>query len=60
MNDLLEFDDKKRSIKSLNLDDFSVEDLLDYLDELKKELNRVEIEIVKKKKLQEEAQKFFK
>ena len=60
MNDLLEFDEQKKTIKSLNLDDFSVEDLVEYVKELKDEILRVENEIVKKKKLQKEAQKFFK
>ena len=57
---VLEFDDKKKTIKSLNLDDFSVEDLKEYINELTKELERVKLEIIKKNKLQSEAEKLFK
>ncbi len=60
MDDFLEFDDKKKSVKSINLDDLSVEDLRKYIKELKVEKKRIEIEIIKKKNLQEEAKKFFK
>ena len=60
MEDFLEFDEKKKTIKSLNLDDFSVEDLRDYIKELESEIDRVKLEINKKKNLQERAQKFFK
>ena len=57
MNDFLEFDDEK---KSINLDDFSVEDLRKYIKELEDEKKRTELEIKKKNNLQEEAKKFFK
>ncbi len=60
MNDFLEFNDEKKSIKSINLDDFSVEDLRKYIKELEEEKKRAELEIVKKNNLQEEAKKFFK
>ena len=60
MNDFLEFDDEKKSVKSLNLDDFSVEDLIKDIKELDEEKNRTELEIKKKNNLQEEAKKFFK
>ena len=60
MNDILEFENDKKSIKTINLDDFSIEDLLDYLQELEKEVKRAKLEIEKKKKLQEEAKRFFK
>ena len=60
MGNFLEFDDEKKSIKSINLDDFSVEDLRKYIKELENEKKRIEIEIIKKKNLQEEAKKFFK
>ena len=39
---------KKKTVKSINLDDFSVEDLVDYLNDLKKEIKRTEDEIKKK------------
>ena len=60
MNDLLEFDNDKKTIKSINFDDFSVEDLVLYLNELNNEIKRTEDEIKKKNKVQEEAKKFFK
>ena len=59
MNDFLEFEETQKSIKSLNLDDFSVEDLNKYISELKNEIRRVKEEIEKKSNLQSEAQKFF-
>ena len=60
MDDFLEFDDEKKSVKSINLDDFSVEDLRKYIKQLEEEKKRKELEIKKKNNLQEEAKKFFK
>ena len=60
MDDFLEIDEKKKTINSLNLDDFSVEDLDKYILELNKEILRVKEEINKKNKLKKEAQNFFK
>ena len=60
MNEFLEYDENKKSIKSLNLDDFSIEDLDKYLLELNEEINRVNMEKVKKKKLISEAESIFK
>ena len=60
MDDFLEFDDEKKSVKSINLDVFSVEDLRKYIKELEEEKKRTELEIKKKNNLQEEAKKFFK
>ena len=60
MDDFLEIDEKKKTINSLNLDDFSVEDLNKYILELNNEILRVKEEINKKNKLKKEAQKFFK
>ena len=60
MGDFLEFDDEKKSIKSINLDDFSVEDLRKYIKELEEEKKRTELEMKKKSSLLEEAKKFFK
>ena len=51
---------RKKTINSLNLNDFSVEDLDKYILELNKEVLRVNEEINKKNKLKKEAQKFFK
>ena len=60
MNEFLEYDENKKSIKSLNLDDFSIEDLEKYTSELKQEIDRVNIEKVKKKKIISEAENIFK
>ena len=59
MDDFLEFDSDKKTVKSINLDDFSVEDLRKYIKELEGEINRAELEVKKKEKLLQEAQKFF-
>ena len=53
-------DAKKKTVKTLNLDDFSVEDLDKYILELNKEILRVNEEINKKNRLKKEAQNFFK
>ena len=60
MNEFLEYEENKKSIKSLNLDDFSIEDLDKYILELKDEIKRVNDERVKKKKLISEAENIFK
>ncbi len=60
MVDFLEFDNEKKSVKSINLDDFSVEDLRKYIKELEDEKKRTELEIKKKINLLDEAKKFFK
>ena len=60
MDDFLEFDGEKKSVKSINLDDFSVEDLRKYIKELEDEKKRTKLEIKKKNSLLEEAKKFFK
>ena len=60
MSDFLEFEKETKAIKSINLDDFSVEDLKGYIDELRKEIERTNIEVKKKLNLQLEAQKLFK
>ena len=60
MSDFLEFEKETKAIKSINLDDFSVEDLQEYIDELAKELDRVKSEMKKKLQLQSEAEKLFK
>ena len=48
MNDFLEIDEKSKTVKSLNLDDFSIEDLDKYIIELDNEMVKVRKEIVKK------------
>jgi len=60
MNEFLEYEENKKSIKSLNLDDFSVEDLDKYILELKDEIDRANMEKVKKKNLVSEAESIFK
>ena len=60
MNEFLEYEENKKSIKSLNLDDFSIEDLDKYTSELKDEIYRVNMEKIKKKKLISEAENIFK
>jgi len=60
MEDFLEFDKETKTLKSINLDDFSIEDLEKYLLELESEIKRTNSEIEKKNKIQEEAKKFFK
>ena len=60
MNEFLEYEERKKSIKSLNLDDFSIEDLDKYTYELKDEIDRVNMEKIKKKKLISEAENIFK
>ena len=60
MNEFLEYDENKKSIKSLNLDDFSIEDLDKYISELKDEIEKVNLEKIKKKKLKSEAENIFK
>ena len=60
MSNFLEFEKETKVIKSINLDDFSVEDLKEYIGELAKELERVKSEMKKKLQLQSEAEKLFK
>ena len=60
MTDFFEVDEKQNTIKILNLDDFSVEDLQNYISELQTEILRVQDEIKKKENLKLNAEKFFK
>ena len=60
MNSFIEFDEEKKTLKSINLDDFSIEDLEEYIETLISEINRSKIEIKKRVKTKEEAQKLFK
>ena len=60
MNEFLEYEESKKSIKSLNLDDFSIEDLDKYISQLKDEIDRVNMEKIRKKKLISEAENIFK
>ena len=60
MNDFLEIEEKTKKVKSLNLDDLSVEDLNKYIQELSEEIDKVKVEIKKKQKIKAEAEKMFK
>ena len=60
MIDFFEIDEKQKTVKILNLDDFSVEDLHNYISELQTEILRVQDEIKKKENLKLNAEKFFK
>ena len=60
MTDFFEVDEKQKTVKILNLDDFSVEELQSYISELENEILRVHGEIKKKKNLKLNAEKFFK
>ena len=60
MTDFFEIDEKNKTIKSLNLDDLSIEDLKKYTDELLNEIKRVKLEISKKQNSKESAESFFK
>ena len=60
MNSFIEYDKEKKSLKSINLDDFSIEDLEEYIETLSLEIRRSKEEINKRLKTKEEAQKFFK
>ena len=60
MDDYLEYEKDTKSLKSINLDDFSVKELKEYIDQLNIEKERVSKEIEKKMKLKVDADKFFK
>ena len=60
MTDFFEVDEKQKTVKILNLDDFSVEDLQNYISELQTEILRVQDEIKKKENVKLNAEKFFK
>ena len=60
MNSFLEFEEDKKTIKSINLDAFSIEDLEEYINSLMLEVKKAEEEINKRIKTKEEALKFFK
>ena len=60
MTDFFEVDEKQKTVKILNLDDFSVEDLQNYISELQTEILRVQDEKKKKENLKLNAEKFFK
>ena len=59
MTDFFEIDEKKRTVKTLNLEDLSVEDLKKYITELREEIERVNLEIKKKLNIKKDADNFF-
>ena len=60
MTDFLEINEKKKTIKSLKLEDFSIDNLKEYIFELQEEIKRVEKEIGLKESSINEAEKYFK
>ena len=60
MSNFIDFDENTKAIKSISLEDFSVEDLEEYILNLVNEQERAKEEIKKRLKTKEEAQKFFK
>ena len=60
MSDFFEIDEKQKTIKILNLDDFSTEDLNKYIVELNVELLRVKSELQKKTAVKKDAENYFK
>ena len=60
MTDFLEFEENKKTIKKLNLEDLSIENLKEYILELEDEIMRVKGEIELKNNSINEAEKYFK
>ena len=60
MTDFLEFEENKKTIKNLNLEDLSIENLKEYILELEEEIMRVKGEIELKNNSINEAEKYFK
>ena len=60
MSNFIEFNENNKAIKSISLEDISVEDLEEYILNLVNEQERAKEEIKKRLKTKEEAQKFFK
>ena len=60
MTDFLEFEENKKTIKKLNLEDLSIENLKEYILELEEEIIRVNREIDLKNNSITEAEKYFK
>ena len=60
MTDFLEVEENKKTIKKLNLEDLSIENLKEYILELEEEIMRVKGEIELKNNSINEAEKYFK
>ena len=60
MTDFLEFEENKKTIKKINLEDLSIENLKEYILELEQEIMRAKGEIELKNNSINEAEKYFK
>jgi uncharacterized small protein (DUF1192 family) len=60
MTDFLEINDKEKTIKRLNLEDLSIDNLKEYILELQEEIKRVKDEIGVKVSSINEAENYFK
>jgi len=60
MTDFLEINEKENTIKSLNLEDLSIDNLKKYIFELQEEIKRAQKEIGLKESSINEAEKYFK
>ena len=60
MKDFLEINDKEKTIKRLNLEDLSIDNLKEYILELQEEVKRVRDEIDLKLSSINEAENYFK
>ena len=60
MTDFLEINEKEKTIKSLNLEDLSIDNLKQYISELQEEIKRAQEEISLKERSINEAKKYFK
>ena len=60
MKDFFEIDESNKTIKILNLEDLSIEDLNKYISELQQEIDRVNLEIRRKNGFKKNAEEFFK
>ena len=59
MIDFLEINEKEKTVKSLNLEDLSIENLKQYIFDLQEEIKRVKEEIALKESSINEAEKYF-
>ena len=60
MTDFLEINEKEKTIKCLNLEDLSIDNLKQYIFELQEEIKKVKEEISLKESSINEAKKYFK
>ena len=55
----MESEEDSKTLKSINLDDCSIEDLEEYIQNLTLETKRADLEIKKRVKAKDEAENFF-